>query len=101
MAVAWDGGKIGSGGGQIIVRDALVTVVTLPRFLAPGDTGQMTVSLHNVDGLAGAYKVTLAGTLVGAAPLGFSSNWPDSRPASRRGAAQQVNHPAIDACRST
>ncbi len=64
MAVAWDGEKIGSGGGKIIVRDALVTVVTLPRFLAPRDTGQMTVSLHNVDGLAGSYKVTLAGTLV-------------------------------------
>ena len=64
MAVAWDGDRIGSGGSQIIVRDAVVTVVTLPRFLAPRDTGQMTVSLHNVDGLAGAYKVTLAGTLV-------------------------------------
>ncbi len=64
MAVAWDGSKIGSGGGQIIVRDAVVTVVTLPRFLAPRDTAQMTISLHNVDGAPGAYKVSVAGKLV-------------------------------------
>lgn len=64
MAVAWDGDKIGSGGGQVIVRDAIVSVVTLPRFLAPRDIAQMTISLHNVDGLEGAYKVTVTGTLV-------------------------------------
>ena len=64
MAVAWDGDKVGSGSGKITVRDSVVTVVTLPRFLAPRDTAQMTISLHNVDGLTGAYKVTVAGTLV-------------------------------------
>ncbi len=68
MAVAWDGDKVGSGESAMTVRDPVVSIVTLPRFLAPRDAAQMTVSLHNVDGAAGAYKVTVKGTL--AKPVG-------------------------------
>ena len=59
MAVAYDGAKVGRGEAEMIVRDALVSQVTLPRFLAPGDKGRMTVSLHNVDGPAGKYGIRL------------------------------------------
>jgi alpha-2-macroglobulin len=68
MAVAWDGDKVGAGETAMTVRDPVVSIVTLPRFLAPRDAAQMTVSLHNVDGPAGAYKVTVTGTL--AKPVG-------------------------------
>jgi uncharacterized protein YfaS (alpha-2-macroglobulin family) len=68
MAVAWNGAKVGSGESAMTVRDAVVSIVTLPRFLAPRDVAQMTVSLHNVDGAAGAYKLSVKGTL--AKPVG-------------------------------
>lgn len=61
MAVAWDGSRVGSGEAALTVRDALVSTVTLPRFLAPRDVAAMTVSLHNLDGNAGDYKVSITG----------------------------------------
>jgi hypothetical protein len=60
MAVAWTRGKVGQSERPMTVRDPVVTLVTLPRFLAPGDQGRVTVAIHNVDGAAGAYKVALA-----------------------------------------
>jgi len=68
MAVAWVGDKVGAGETAMTVRDPVVSIVTLPRFLAPRDTARMTVSLHNVDAAAGAYTVTVKGTL--AKPVG-------------------------------
>ena len=59
MAVAWSGRKVGSGESAMVVRDAVVSLATLPRFLAPGDRSQVNVSLHNVDGPAGAYQVSI------------------------------------------
>lgn len=55
MAVAWDKTSVGSGGGEVIVRDPVVADVNLPRFLAPGDTAKAALSLHNVGGMAGDY----------------------------------------------
>ena len=52
----------------LIVRDPVVATLALPRFLAPGDKSQLAVSLQNVSGPAGDYKVTL--TSDGAASLG-------------------------------
>ncbi|UCH74413.1 MAG: alpha-2-macroglobulin family protein [Rhodospirillales bacterium] len=60
MAVAWSADKVGSGEGSIVVRDPVVSQVTLPRFLAPGDESAITVTVHNVDGPAGAYKVSFS-----------------------------------------
>jgi uncharacterized protein YfaS (alpha-2-macroglobulin family) len=57
MAVAWSIDKVGSADSNIIVRDPVVSQVTLPRFLAPGDESAVTVTLHNVDGPAGAYNI--------------------------------------------
>ena len=47
---------------RLFVRDAVTADVILPRFLAPSDTGRVALSLHNVDGQAGDYKVTLEAT---------------------------------------
>jgi uncharacterized protein YfaS (alpha-2-macroglobulin family) len=59
MAVAYDKDKVGSSEARLIVRDAVTADAVLPRFLAPGDRGRLALSLHNVEGAAGDYKVTL------------------------------------------
>ena len=72
MAVAWDRNGIGQGESRLTVRDALVSQLTLPRFLAPGDEGGITLTLHNVDGAAGAYRVRF--TASGAAGVSGESS---------------------------
>lgn len=59
MAVAYDKGRVGSADQRLFVRDAVSADVVLPRFLAPKDLGRVALSLHNVDGQAGDYRVTL------------------------------------------
>lgn len=59
MVVAYDHQRVGSGDAHLTVRDDLVAEATLPRFLAPGDDSRMTLSLHNVDGQPGAFKVAV------------------------------------------
>jgi uncharacterized protein YfaS (alpha-2-macroglobulin family) len=59
MAVAFDGDKVGSAEARMIVRDPVVAELILPRFLAPGDSGRATMLLHNVDGTAGEYRVSI------------------------------------------
>jgi uncharacterized protein YfaS (alpha-2-macroglobulin family) len=58
MAVAWSKSAVGSADTDMTVRDPVVSQVTLPRFLAPGDEARVTVSVHNVDGPVGKYNVT-------------------------------------------
>jgi hypothetical protein len=62
MAVAYDKTKVGSADQRMFVRDAVTADVILPRFLAPDDTARVALSLHNVEGQAGDYKVTLEAT---------------------------------------
>jgi hypothetical protein len=57
MAVAFDGTKLGNMDQHLIVRDPVVSAVTLPRFLAPGDTSRLSLDLHNLDGAAGTYHI--------------------------------------------
>jgi uncharacterized protein YfaS (alpha-2-macroglobulin family) len=57
MAVAWSVDKVGSAEASVIVRDPVVSQVTLPRFLAPGDKSAVTLTVHNVDGPSGAYRI--------------------------------------------
>ena len=57
IAVAWSVDKVGSADSSIVVRDPVVSQVTLPRFLAPGDESAVTVTVHNVDGPPGAYNI--------------------------------------------
>jgi uncharacterized protein YfaS (alpha-2-macroglobulin family) len=68
MAVAYDKAKVGSSEARLFVRDAVTADVILPRFLAPGDRSRLALSLHNVDGQAGDYRVKLEAS--GAVSLG-------------------------------
>jgi len=60
MAVAFSAHKLGSGVGSITVRDPVVTTVSLPRFLAPGDVGRIGVTINNLEGAVGDYHLTLS-----------------------------------------
>ncbi len=57
MAVAFDAHKLGMAEGHLVVRDPVVSDVTFPRFLAPGDSSRIALSLHNVEGASGPYQV--------------------------------------------
>ena len=59
MAVAYDDTQLGSADAKTIVRDPVIADLALPRFLAPGDTAQLAVSLHNTDGAAGDYHLAV------------------------------------------
>ncbi len=61
MAVAYGEEVIGSGESRLIVRDPVVADVLLPRFLAPGDAAQATLSLHNLSGKATEFTVSIEG----------------------------------------
>lgn len=61
MAVAFGKGRLGSASAKLTVRDPLVADAVMPRFLAPGDASQLTVSLHNVEAAAGSYRVAVTG----------------------------------------
>jgi uncharacterized protein YfaS (alpha-2-macroglobulin family) len=72
----------------VTVRDPVVTMVSLPRFLAPGDTAQIGVVINNLEGQGGDYHLTLAASSAGnfappvdrtiplAAGQGFSGSFP-------------------------
>jgi len=62
MAVAYDAAQVGSAEATMIVRDPVIEDVAVPRFLAPGDSALLAVSLHNTDGVAGMYHLALHGT---------------------------------------
>ena len=66
MAVAFSGGKLGSAGGAVTVRDPVVTMVALPRFLAPGDSAQLGLVINNLEGPGGDYRLKLAADGAGA-----------------------------------
>jgi uncharacterized protein YfaS (alpha-2-macroglobulin family) len=73
MAVAYDGSQVGRGQATMIVRDPVIEDVALPRFLAPGDTAQLAISLHNTDGPAGVYHLAIAGA--GAAKVTLAKDY--------------------------
>ncbi|MBV8185995.1 MAG: alpha-2-macroglobulin family protein, partial [Alphaproteobacteria bacterium] len=62
MAVAYSKMRVGSAEQRLIVRDAVAADVILPRFLAPGDRGRVALSLNNVDGQPGDYRIALEAT---------------------------------------
>jgi alpha-2-macroglobulin len=72
-AVAWSAGKLGSASKDVIVRDPVAVTVSAPRFLTLGDEARLELALHNIEGEAGAYKVTGAyeAELGGQARAGF------------------------------
>jgi|HubBroStandDraft_4_1064222.scaffolds.fasta_scaffold01645_1 hypothetical protein len=65
MGMAFAAHKLGSASAATIVRDPVVTMVSLPRFLAPGDTARVGVVINNVEGAPGDYRLKLAATGAG------------------------------------
>ncbi|WP_421788902.1 alpha-2-macroglobulin family protein [Hyphobacterium sp.] len=55
MAVAWSDEAIGSAAQPLTVRDPVPAELILPRFLAPGDNAEATLTIDNVEGEAGDY----------------------------------------------
>ena len=62
MAVAYSKLRVGAAEQRLVVRDAVAADVILPRFLAPDDRGRVALSLNNVDGQAGDYRIALQAT---------------------------------------
>ncbi len=56
MAVAWSKTGVGAGDRSMIVRDVAPTELSLPRFLAPGDTAVATASIDNVEAGNGEFE---------------------------------------------
>ncbi|TXL70431.1 alpha-2-macroglobulin family protein [Vineibacter terrae] len=59
MVVAYDKARVGAAEKRLFVRDAVTSDLVLPRFLAPGDDSRATISVQNVTGAPGDYKVRL------------------------------------------
>jgi len=68
MAVAYDADKVGAADAGLIVRDPVVVLSSMPRFLATGDQSELSLTIQNVGGAAGKYQVDLAAS--GAVTLG-------------------------------
>ena len=60
MAVTWSPGAVGQTSRPLTVRDPIVSQLSLPRFLAPGDEAQIMLALHNAGGPAGGYRTELS-----------------------------------------
>ena len=76
MVVAWDRHRLGQAQTSLLVRDPIVARAYLPRFLAIGDAGQLTLNVHNLSAPAGDYQMALfaagAVALEQAVPFTFS-----------------------------
>ena len=60
MAVAWSDSGVGEAEAEVLVRDPVVLTATLPRFLAPGDTGRMLLELVHAEGPAGTVTLDVS-----------------------------------------
>ena len=70
MATAWSADGVGMATSGTTIRDPVFPDVSLPRFLAPGDTAHDPVSIANTDGRSGTYSVSLQAS--GAVRVGLS-----------------------------
>lgn len=62
MAQAWSAEGVGHAVEDIFVRDPVVVVTTVPRFLNLGDASRLLVEINNVAGPAGDYRLVVQGT---------------------------------------
>jgi len=62
MAVAWTGDAVGHAETDVIVRDPVVIMAGLPRFLAPGDRAVMRLDIANTDAPDGDYQFAVETT---------------------------------------
>ncbi len=85
MAVAYAAHKVGSASAAMTVRDPVVAMVSLPRFLAPGDNARLAVTINNLEGPAGNYALKMTATGAGSfatpvdrtIPLNAGANFSD------------------------
>jgi alpha-2-macroglobulin len=88
MAVAYSAKKLGAASGPMTIRDPVVTMVTLPRFLAPGDEARLGVTINNLEGPDGDYTLKMTATGAGSfatpvertIPLKAGANFSDGFP---------------------
>lgn len=59
FAVAWSKSRIGHASKDVIIRDAVALTASAPRFLTLGDEARLDLSVHNVEGPAADYMVTV------------------------------------------
>lgn len=59
MAVAWSQDEVGHGARDVVVRDPVVMISSLPRFMAPGDHSRLRIDIDNTDGPAGAWRLAV------------------------------------------
>ncbi len=59
MAMAWTKDGIGHAEKDVIVRDPVVVMASLPRFMTPGDESRLLVEINNVEGAAGDYRLAV------------------------------------------
>lgn len=57
MTMVWSKNKIGSASQNLIIRDPVVVLASTPLFLTKGDQSRLFLSIDNVDGPEGAYKL--------------------------------------------
>lgn len=62
MAVAWTQAGVGAGETEVIIREPIVVSASLPKFMAPGDSGRLLLEIANTDAPAGAYGLKLEGS---------------------------------------
>ena len=67
MATAWTGTRFGKAEAPVTVRPPLLAELTLPRFLAPGDTTRARILLTDLEAPEGTYTVAM--TAAGAVSL--------------------------------
>ena len=72
MAVAYTPTRMGHAEKPLTVRDPVVAELVLPRFLAPGDQGQVALNMHNVEGASGSYKARVSASGAAGVPGGTS-----------------------------
>jgi hypothetical protein len=60
MAVAWTDRAVGGGAKDMTVREPVIAELSLPRFLAPGDTALATLELQNLEGKVGQYVAEIS-----------------------------------------
>jgi alpha-2-macroglobulin len=60
MAVAYDAQNVGWAEAGLVVRDPVIAEISAPRFLAPGDQSNLSLTLQNLDGAPGKYDVALS-----------------------------------------
>ncbi len=59
MATVWSGDRFGKAEQAVVVRPPLLAELTLPRFLAPGDTTRARIMLTDLEAPEGTYRVQI------------------------------------------